>query len=211
MKTIIFDLDGTLVDTHLDITASINHVRKKLYGLEPMTAEEIRSVMNVPGLNLAYAFYGVEEYEPEAEALFEEHYSQQCLQRARTFDGVVETLEKLLAHQCELFVATNAPTTTSRLILQNNGIVECFKDIVGADRVKEPKPHPEMLHLIRQQSRYDEVWMVGDSPKDIMAAQRAEVNPLFVTWGYSQELPKEFLSVPVVSKPLALIDIIIAS
>jgi len=53
--------------------------------------------------------------------------------------------------------------------------------------------------------------MIGDSPKDIMAAQRAEVNPLFVTWGYSNELPKEFASVPVVSKPLALIDIIIAS
>ncbi|SFP35932.1 HAD family hydrolase [Hydrogenimonas thermophila] len=208
MKTVIFDLDGTLVDTHADITASINHVRREIYGLEPMSADEITKLMNIPGLNLAYEFYGVKNYEPEAENLFEEHYSKQCLLNAKTFDGIIEVLDHLLGAKCELFVATNAPTVTSKLILQNNGIERCFKDIVGADLVKNPKPHPEMIHKICEAANYDEIWMIGDSPKDIMAAEQANVNAIFASWGYSKVLPKEMSHIKSVSKPLELTEIL---
>ena len=208
MKTVIFDLDGTLVDTHADITASINHVRREIYGLEAMSAEEITRLMNIPGLNLAYEFYGVKSYEPRAEELFEEHYSKQCLQNARTFDGITDLLNQLLKFKCELFVATNAPTFTSKLILQNNGIDKYFRDIVGADSVKNPKPHPEMIHKICKVSSYDEVWMIGDSPKDIMAAESAEINAIFASWGYSKVLPKEMSHIRSVSKPLDITKIL---
>ncbi|HIP20727.1 MAG TPA: HAD family hydrolase [Sulfurimonas sp.] len=208
MKTVIFDLDGTLVDTHADITTSINHVRRKIYGLEPMGAEEIARLMNIPGLNLAYEFYGVEVYEPQAEELFEKHYSKQCLMSAKTFDGIIELLEKLLEVKCELFVATNAPTVTSKLILQNNGIDRYFKDIIGADRVKNPKPHPEMILNICKSSIYDDIWMIGDSPKDIMAAKQAEINVIFASWGYSKILPKEMSDIKSVSKPLDIANIL---
>jgi len=210
MKTVIFDLDGTLVDTHADITASINYVRGEIYGLEPMSAEDIARLMNVPGLNLAYEFYGVKSYEPEAQKLFEEHYSKQCLLNAKTFDGVVELLDQLLGAKCELFVATNAPTYTSKLILNNNGIDRYFKDIVGADRVKNPKPHPEMIHKICEVSTYDEVWMIGDGPKDIMAASRANINVVFAAWGYSKTLPKEMSHIKSVSKPLDVTGILLS-
>jgi len=208
MKTVIFDLDGTLVDTRVDITASINYVRSEIYGLEPMSAEKITRLMNILGLNLAYEFYGVESYEPKAEELFEEHYSKQCLQNAKTFDGISDLLNSLQEAKCELFVATNAPTITSKLILQNNGIDKYFRDIVGADRVKKPKPHPEMIHKICKVSTYNEIWMVGDSPKDIIAAKGAKIGAIFASWGYSKVLPKEMSHIQSISKPIDVIKIL---
>jgi len=208
MKTVIFDLDGTLVDTHIDITASINYVRGELYGLDPMSADEITKLMNIPRLNLAYEFYGVKSYEPKAEKLFEEHYSKQCLLNAKTFDGIIEILDHLLKAECELFVATNAPTVTSKLILKNNAIDGCFKEIIGADRVKNPKPHPEMIHKICESANCSEVWMIGDSPKDIMAAKQANVNAIFASWGYSKSLPKEMSHIKSVTKPLDLAKVL---
>ena len=127
---------------------------------------------------------------------------------AKTFEGIVEILDHLLEAKCELFVATNAPTVTSKLILKNNGIDGCFKDIVGADRVKNPKPHPEMIHKICESANYSEVWMIGDSPKDIMAAEQADVKAIFASWGYSKSLPKEMSHIKIVSKPIEIAEVL---
>jgi phosphoglycolate phosphatase len=190
MKTLIFDLDGTLVDSHLDIVASINHVRAVVYGLPPLEAGFVVDRMNRIGFNLAREFYGVEAYGEEAKELFEEHYAGQCLQNARCYPGIPELLERLVSRSCELFVATNAPAHTSRLILKNNNIDRFFTDIIGADSVEHAKPHPEMIHKIVKRSKFGDVWMVGDSAKDIVAAQKAGVAPIFAKWGYTRAMPE---------------------
>ncbi len=184
MKTVIFDLDGTLVNTSKDITASINHIRDECYGLPPLDSETIVKLMNTPGLNLAYEFYGVEIYEEHAKAMFEEHYAKQCLQNAKLFDGVEEVLKRLKSEEIKLFVATNAPTKTSRIILKNNDIEHLFEDVVGADRVVNPKPHPEMLQMIVGERKKDLCWMVGDSMKDMIAAKGAGVHGILAGWGF---------------------------
>ncbi len=184
MKTLIFDLDGTLVDTRKDITASINFIRSEVYGLPPMNEREIVGLMNRPGLNLAYEFYGVERYEERAREMFEEHYSRQCLQNARCFDGIAELLQVLDGSGIEMFVATNAPTKTSKIILQNCGVDKFFADVVGADRVEEPKPHPQMLKMITGSRNRERCWMVGDSLKDVMAARGAGITPVLAQWGF---------------------------
>ncbi|WP_457595598.1 HAD family hydrolase [Hydrogenimonas sp.] len=208
MRTVIFDLDGTLVDTREDITASINHVRAECYGLGPLTSRTVVELMNRPGLNLAYEFYGVSSYGEEARALFEAHYSRQCLLNARCFEGIEKILESFCRRGVEMFVATNAPTATSRLILQNNGIAHYFKDVVGADRVTHPKPHPQMLERIVSGRRRDRCWMVGDSLKDIMAATDAGITPIFAAWGFAGDgLPVEE-TCPKALKPADLEDLI---
>ena len=209
MKTVIFDLDGTLVDSHEDITASINHVRSEIYGLEPVTSAFVIEKMNAEGLNLAYELYGVHAYEEAARELFERHYSRQCLEHARTFAGIPELLASLKAKNFDLFIATNAPTETSSLILKNNNIDHLFTDIIGADRVRHAKPDPEMILKIKECTKYDEIWMVGDSPKDLSAGRLAGVSTIFVEWGYTLRLPEEFSDVPKASEPLHIEKFII--
>ena len=184
MRTVIFDLDGTLVDTKEDITASINHIRAECYSLPPLESRKIVELMNTPGLNLAYEFYGVEIYEEHVKAMFEEHYAKQCLQNAKLFEDIDEVLKRLKSEEIKLFVATNAPTKTSRIILKNNDIEHFFEDVVGADRVVNPKPHPEMLQMIVGKRKKDLCWMVGDSMKDMIAAKSAGVQGILAGWGF---------------------------
>ncbi|WP_201353278.1 HAD family hydrolase [Hydrogenimonas urashimensis] len=201
MKTVIFDLDGTLVDSQEDITASINHVRTQIYGLDPLDSAFVIDRINKRGLNLALEFYGVTEYEQKAKALFEDHYSRQCVKNAKTFPGIPELLEALKSKGCDLYIATNAPSKTSEMILQNNNIAHHFTDIIGADRVEKAKPDPEVILKIVEKSKYDEIWMIGDSPKDLMAAQGARVDAIFVTWGYTLHLPEEFADILKAERP----------
>jgi HAD superfamily hydrolase (TIGR01549 family) len=187
MKQVIFDLDGTLVDSRKGIVNSINHVRREIYGLPPLDEEVVVRLMNGLKADLAQEFYGVETYEERARELFEHHYAGECLHHARCYPGFVPMLERLRDASCRLFVATNAPTHTSELILRNCHIEGFFDDIIGADRVRKPKPEPDMLLHILQKSRASGSWMVGDSLKDVMAAKAAGIAPIFVTWGYSPE------------------------
>ncbi len=196
MKTVIFDLDGTLVDTADNITASINHVRTKYYRIPPLTKKEIIRSMNTPGLNLAYEFYGVEYYDENAKIMFEEHYARQCIHNAKSFDGIYEMLSILKKDGFEMFVATNAPTKTSRIILKNNMIEPFFEDIIGADRVEHVKPHPQMIRKIIRGRPKEFCWMVGDSLKDIMAAKSAGITPIFAQWGFADSN----LSIPNIEK-----------
>ena len=208
MKTLIFDLDGTLVDTSRDITASINFIRSEIYGLPPLAEREIVSLMNRPGLNLAYEFYGVELYEKRAREMFEEHYSRQCLQSARSFDGIPELLQILDENGVEMFVATNAPTKTSKIILQKCGIADFFVDVVGADRVTDPKPHPQMLKIITESRNRERCWMVGDSLKDVMAARGAGITPIFAKWGFGDEVEIEEELETEAKRPIDILKVV---
>ncbi len=208
MLTLIFDLDGTLVDTSTDIAASINHVRAERYGLDPLTPERIVDLMNTPGLNLAYEFYGVKEYDMRAREMFEEHYSRQCLLNARSFEGIHELLHTLKRSGAVMFVATNAPTRTSKIILQNNGIDSFFEDVIGADMVEYAKPHPQMIERIVDTRPKERCWMVGDSLKDIMAARSAGITPIFARWGFAKERELDIETDEVADTPSEIIDIV---
>ncbi|WP_457593558.1 HAD family hydrolase [Hydrogenimonas sp.] len=208
MKTVIFDLDGTLVDTATDIAASINHVRAERYGLPPLSQETIVRLMNRTGLNLAYEFYGVEAYDRRAREMFEAHYSRQCLIHAKSFEGIYELLFALKRSGAAMFVATNAPTKTSEIILKNNGIDAFFEDIVGADRVAYAKPHPQMIEKIVERRPKERCWMVGDSPKDILAARSAGITPIFARWGFAKEIKEEIEADVTADIPSDVLDIV---
>ena len=209
MKTVIFDLDGTLVDSRKDICASINHVRETLYALPPLDPGTVAEKMNRPGLDLAREFYGAERYEARARECFEAHYARQCLVSSRAYPGVRRMLGRLRSADCDLFVATNAPTDTSRAILRNNHLDGFFADIIGADRVRRPKPDPEMLLRAMAISRYGEAWMAGDSPKDMMAAEKAGAEGIFVTWGYTRSPDPDLPAKARARKPEEIADIIL--
>ena len=203
----LFDMDGTLIDSGLDITLSINHVREVCYNLEPLSVQSVIDAINAPVRNLSKIFYGKRIYEQRASELFEEHYYEQCIQNVTAYDGIHNLLNVLHKNDFVMGVATNAPSIFAKRMLQYLELDSYFQLIVGADNVDSPKPHPQMLykHLNHYEFRSgtDNAWMIGDNSKDMEAASRAGITSIFAGWGFSNEgkgdyfahSPKDLLSI----------------
>ncbi len=207
-KIVIFDMDGTLIDSKKDITVSINYVRAKNHALPPLKEEFVAEAINMHERNLSKLFYNTKMYEQHDKEVFEKHYKQQCIKNSKLYDGIYELLSHLQAQGVCMGVATNAPTHFATIMLQHLNVAHFFTSIVGSNDVKVSKPDPQMLYNILDRCQYDKnidsAWMVGDNPKDIEAAYNASINGVFVTWGFSKEChsassiiqtPNELLSV----------------
>ncbi len=201
-------MDGTLLDSGQDITASINHVRKVQYGLEALESEYVIEAINRTERNLPKLFYNTEIYEESARALFEPHYHEQCVQNVRLYDGIEATLETLKEQGFLMSVATNAPSHFASRMISHLGIEGYFDHIVGANLVQSPKPHPDLLHLIFEKYGFNiakhKAWMVGDSSKDMGVAKNVGITSIFATWGFSKDGKGDF----VISHPSEILEIV---
>jgi len=208
-KIIIFDMDGTLIDSKKDITISINHVRDLHYKLPPLSEDFVVEAINMEVRNLPKLFYGTELYEKHDMVAFEAHYDEQCVQSPYLYDGILEMLETLKEQEIKLSVATNAPTKFAHRMLNALNIAHMFDEIVGADAVSASKPSPEMLNKILDAYKYDKsrdsAWMVGDNSKDMLSAKNAGIASLFATWGFTPHAEHDVL----LSHPAELVGIVL--
>ncbi|MDD5717892.1 MAG: HAD family hydrolase [Sulfuricurvum sp.] len=207
-KIALFDMDGTLIDSGLDITLSINYVRKVNYDLEALSVQAVVDAINAPKRNLSEIFYGSTLYEESARKLFEEHYYHQCLQNVAPYEGIREVLDELHRQGVLMGVATNAPSIFAKRMLAHLGLDLFFQQIIGADNVDNPKPHPQMLHRHLDHYVYrsgtDYAWMIGDNSKDMDAASQAGIVGVFASWGFSKEGSGDRIA----ASPGDLVDII---
>lgn len=206
-KIVIFDMDGTLIDSKKDITLSVNAIRKAHHYLEPLSEEFIVEAINKEVRNLPELFYGTKEYEKKDRIAFEAHYAKQCTQNPYLYTGIKEMLHTLKEYDVKLSVATNAPTQFAKIMLEHLEVAKLFDVIIGADKVINSKPNPEMLFKILDSYEYDvridSAWMVGDNSKDMLGASNAKIEGLFATWGFTPETdfpiqlqdPKEILPI----------------
>jgi phosphoglycolate phosphatase len=185
MSLIIFDMDGTLVDSGTSITNTINHVRKNL-GLEKMEKNYILEKVNDPDINTSEFFYGTKEFTNQQRVLFEEHYNANCLNDIELYEGIQKLIDDL-SSDFTLAIATNANSTFAKKMLNHLEIGNYFKTILGYDCVKYAKPHPEMIHKILDKHNIHNklAQVIGDSHKDTMAAANAGVDSVLVNWGFS--------------------------
>ena len=172
MKTVIFDMDGTLLDSSRAIEISVNNTRRELYDLAPLQKNFIVHTINDPSKNAFLEFYGKTEASAEELAFFEKEF----VSNYRDFAVLYEGIEDLL-HSCKkagffLAVASNAPSYTLSAILEKTGVRRLFDLVVGADEQMPSKPNPAMLLHVIARSPHKNAIFLGDSKKDELAALR---------------------------------------
>lgn len=192
MDTIIFDMDGTLIDSSKLLSGSINYVREAM-GLESLDSCEILSHINNPDINPAKHFYLTDDFTAKQSELFCEYYDRNCTIDISLYEGIFNTLETLSLSGKKMAVATNASSNFANMMLDALDIHRFFEIVVGADMVKNPKPEPDMLLKVinSTNSNRDRTVLIGDSPKDMLSAKSAKIEYLLVDWGFSRHSIEE--------------------
>ncbi|HIP12102.1 MAG TPA: HAD family hydrolase [Arcobacter sp.] len=187
MKLIIFDMDGTLIDSGNVITNTINYVRSNL-GLESIDKNTMLEQLNNPDINSAEFFYGTSEFTDKQTELFTKYYDENCVNDIKLYDGIEELLKELKKDYI-LSVATNASQEFAKKMLDFLDISKYFNYVVGANMVSSPKPSPDMLlnTLEVLKVKKENAILIGDSQKDARAAKNSNMDFILVNWGFSEE------------------------
>lgn len=186
-KLIIFDMDGTLVNSSVTIARAINYVRQNL-GFEAMNETDILRLVNDHTINPAQTFYHAKAFDADHEKWFSEYYSKNHENELVLYDGIRELLVTLKAKGHSLAVATNAYRVSTIESLTHLDVYELFDGIACYDDVAQGKPHPDMLHKLLDELEHQshEALFIGDGPRDEMASQRAEIEYIMVDWGFTE-------------------------
>jgi phosphoglycolate phosphatase len=197
--TVVFDLDGTLVDTAPDLVDTLNVIFAQ-EGFAPLAYEDARNfvgggarVMIARGFNAQGCVLSPDRLEQ----LFEDfilHYSEHLTDKSRPFPGVVSALDLLAARGCCFAVCTNKLEALSVRLLDKLGLAHRFAAICGQDTFGMQKPDPEILRrtISAANGRPETAVMVGDSINDIRTARAANVPVIAVDFGYSERPIAEF-------------------
>ena len=185
-KLIIFDMDGTLVDSSITIVNAINYVRSKL-SLAPLNKEIILTKVNDPELNPALFFYETQDFSTEQETWFSEYYTNNHEKELQLYDGVEELLITLKEKGYLFAIATNAYRGSTLESLEHLNIVDYFSSIACYDDVGRGKPAPDMLEKNLKDVNLEakDAIFIGDSERDLLAANALNMDYIMINWGFS--------------------------
>ncbi|BCS34283.1 haloacid dehalogenase [Luteitalea sp. TBR-22] len=184
MTAIVFDLDGTLVDSLDDITAAFRR-SFHVIGAEPPPPDAVRLLIGKP-LREMYAPWAPADVLDDLVAEYRRDYSQRCADRTRPFPGIVPLLSELRASGHALAVATTKTSWMARTVVERLGIADALDHVQGTDDFPH-KPAPDVIHHALKGVGRPGAWMVGDAPSDVAAGRAAGLRTCAVTWGVGEE------------------------
>jgi phosphoglycolate phosphatase len=197
-SAVVFDLDGTLVDSAPDLLTATNHALSMI-GRAPVTLEALRGMVG-GGLRQMIKLGAEASGGPVEDKVLDRllaagmvHYANHITDHTTVFDGVIETLESLAAAKVPMAVCTNKTAHFARILIDNLRLTPYFKAILGGDSLAVRKPHGDhILTTIREAgAEPTSAVMIGDSIADVEGARNAGVPVIVVSFGYTLTPPRE--------------------
>jgi phosphoglycolate phosphatase len=188
VRALIFDLDGTLIDSKLDLVNSVNTTLHQI-GRAALPTDTVASYIGHGAPKLIASALGqdaTEQQRREALLLFLAHYEKHALDETRAYPGVTEALQSLEGRS--LAVLTNKPLALTLQILQGLDLAKYFEKIYGGDSFEKKKPDPAGAKKIMQElhAAPNQSMMIGDSDVDMQTARNAGMFAAAVTFGFGQ-------------------------
>jgi N-acetyl-D-muramate 6-phosphate phosphatase len=186
-RAVLFDLDGTLLDTAPDMSGALNDLRLE-NSLPALPYEAVRPSVSHGSTRLVQlGFPGVDgERFASLQRRFLDIYGARVSRETRLFEGMDAVLADLARRRIPVGIVTNKPARLTDALLAQLGLRECFVAVVSGDTVSERKPHPmPMLHAAKLANTAAQACLyVGDAERDIQAAHAADMRALVATYGY---------------------------
>lgn len=211
---ILFDLDGTLVDTAHDLAYALNLQRER-HGLPALPLDVIRPFASHGSKGLLSVGF---DLTPEADtfsAMREEYlalYDQVLTRQPIMFEGMADLLAKLEEQAVLWGVVTNKPRRFTQPLMKNIGLLERAACVVSGDDAPRPKPYPDTLLLACSQANVSphSCWYVGDAERDIQAGKAASMRTVVALYGYLDvtDKPAEWGADKYINAPLEVLELI---
>jgi len=195
---ILFDLDGTLIDSTEAIVSTFHH-SFKVHGVTSPSDEEIMALIGYP-LDIMYIELGIAEDKVwDFVATYKEEYRKISTIKTTLLPKAVEAVQKASTF-AELGIVTTKTGRYSKILMEHFDLMKYFKVLIGREDVDKPKPDAEpILKALKSFNVKDqEIYMIGDTKLDLISAKNAHVNSIGVLCGYGEaDTLKKFTSVIV--------------
>jgi phosphoglycolate phosphatase len=191
VELLIFDLDGTLIDSQLDLANSVNAAREHM-GLPHIPVETIATYVGNGAPVLMRRAMGPDAPESEVRQSLEyflAYYREHMLDNTTLYPGVREAVDRFKQEKVKMAVLTNKPVRFSQGIIDGLGLHEHFFRVYGGNSFEQKKPDPVGVHKLIEEAdtRPGHTMMVGDSAVDVRTARNANIRACGVTYGFQPE------------------------